>query len=121
MGSCRHGIVAVLCPGVHTIGAVPVGSAHAALESGFVSRKTNLVQECGAGLIELSVESDGRIFLRGPQAKVEPLDKQIPSIFSTRLAGASGLWPHGLACPAPRLVPMARNGRPGIATVRDIS
>lgn len=57
-----------------------IGSAHAALESGFVSRKKKLVQECGAGLIELSVESDGRIFLRGPAAKVQTLEKQIPSI-----------------------------------------
>src|SRR5262245_18101407 len=43
-----------------------IGSAHAALESGFVSKKKRLVQECGAGLIELSVEADGRIFLKGP-------------------------------------------------------
>jgi PhzF family phenazine biosynthesis protein len=57
-----------------------IGSAHAALESGFVSRKKKLVQECGAGLIELSVEADGRIFLKGPSPKVQPLDVQIPSI-----------------------------------------
>ena len=57
-----------------------IGSAHAALESGFVSRKKKLVQECGAGLIELSVEADGRIFLKGPPPKVQPLDVQIPSI-----------------------------------------
>jgi len=57
-----------------------IGSAHAALESGFVSRKTKLVQECGAGLIELSVEDDGRIFLKGPPPKIQRLDTQIPSI-----------------------------------------
>ncbi|HEV3009060.1 MAG TPA: PhzF family phenazine biosynthesis protein, partial [Burkholderiales bacterium] len=57
-----------------------IGSAHAALESAFVSKKKKLVQECGAGLIELSVEDDGRIFLRGPPAKVQRIDKQIPSI-----------------------------------------
>jgi PhzF family phenazine biosynthesis protein len=57
-----------------------IGSAHAALESGFVSRKAKLLQECGAGLIVLSVEADGRIFLQGPQAKVQPLEKLIPSI-----------------------------------------
>jgi PhzF family phenazine biosynthesis protein len=56
-----------------------IGSAHAALESGFVSRKKNLVQECGAGLIDLCVEG-GRIFLRGPPAKVQALETQIPSI-----------------------------------------
>ena len=57
-----------------------IGSAHAALESGFVSRKKKLMQECGAGLIELSVEDDGRIFLRGPPPKIEILDMLIPSI-----------------------------------------
>jgi PhzF family phenazine biosynthesis protein len=57
-----------------------IGSAHAALESGFVSRKKKLVQECGAGLIELSVEDDGRIFLRGPAAKTQSLSQVIPSI-----------------------------------------
>ena len=46
-----------------------VGSAHAALEAGFVPRKAKLVQECGAGLLELTVE-DGAIFVKGPQPKV---------------------------------------------------
>jgi len=57
-----------------------IGSAHAALESGFVPRKKTLVQECGAGLVELSVEADGRIFLRAPPARTEFLDIAIPSI-----------------------------------------
>jgi PhzF family phenazine biosynthesis protein len=57
-----------------------LGSAHAALESGFVSRKNKLIQECGAGLIELSLEHDGRIFLKGPAPKLQPLSTQIPSI-----------------------------------------
>ena len=57
-----------------------IGSAHAALEAGFISRKSRLTQECNAGLIELSVEGDGRIFLRGPQAKCQQLEKLIPSI-----------------------------------------
>jgi PhzF family phenazine biosynthesis protein len=57
-----------------------IGSAHAALESGFVPRKKKLVQECGAGLIELSVEDDGRIFLKGPPPKLQRLETQIPSI-----------------------------------------
>jgi PhzF family phenazine biosynthesis protein len=57
-----------------------IGSAYAALESGFVSKRPTLRQECGAGLIELSVEGDGRIFLRGPQAKCQQLEKLIPSI-----------------------------------------
>jgi PhzF family phenazine biosynthesis protein len=57
-----------------------IGSAHAALESGFVSRKARLVQECGAGLIELDVEADGRIFLKGPPPKLDQMETQIPSI-----------------------------------------
>src|SRR5688572_27783474 len=57
-----------------------IGSAHAALESGFVARKKQLVQECGAGLIELDVEADGRIFLKGPLPKIQRLDATIPSV-----------------------------------------
>jgi len=57
-----------------------IGSAHAALEAGFVPKKSRLKQECGAGIIELSVEDDGRIFLRGPQAKTRPVEGPIPSI-----------------------------------------
>jgi PhzF family phenazine biosynthesis protein len=57
-----------------------IGGAHAALESGFISRKSKITQECGAGIIELSVEDDGRIFLRGPAPRVQPLDPRIPSI-----------------------------------------
>src|SRR5262245_4070174 len=57
-----------------------IGSAHAALESGFVSKKKKLVQECGAGLIELAVEDDGKIFLKGPAPKLQPMEPAIPSI-----------------------------------------
>jgi PhzF family phenazine biosynthesis protein len=57
-----------------------IGSAHAALESGFVKKQPRLRQECGAGIIELKVEDDGRIFLKGPPAKVQRLEQQIPSI-----------------------------------------
>lgn len=57
-----------------------IGSAHAALESGFVSARKKLVQECGAGLIELAVEEDGRIFLTGPPSRVQRLQQTIPSV-----------------------------------------
>src|SRR5918994_6872305 len=57
-----------------------IGSAHAALESGFVSPKTRLVQECGGRLIELDVEAGGRIFFKGPPPKLEQMQAQIPSI-----------------------------------------
>ena len=52
-----------------------VGSAHAALESGFVSRKTTLTQECAAGIIPLSVEGS-KIFLRAPEARVAPFSSK---------------------------------------------
>jgi PhzF family phenazine biosynthesis protein len=57
-----------------------IGSAHAALEAGFVAKKSRLKQECGAGIIDLALEEDGRIFLKGPPAKVEKTERQIPSI-----------------------------------------
>jgi PhzF family phenazine biosynthesis protein len=49
-----------------------VGSAHAALESGFVNASNGkLRQECGAGVLELSLEKR-RIFVRAPVPKVSP-------------------------------------------------
>src|SRR5687767_15785822 len=50
-----------------------LGSAHAALESGFVPSKKNLKQECLAGIFELSLE-DGRIFVKGPPPKIAPVE-----------------------------------------------
>lgn len=47
-----------------------VGSAHAALESGYVkSSNGTLRQECGAGVLELSIE-ERRIYVRAPAPKV---------------------------------------------------
>jgi PhzF family phenazine biosynthesis protein len=46
-----------------------VGSAHAALESGFIERKGRIRQECGAGILDLTVEGD-TISVRGPKAKI---------------------------------------------------
>jgi predicted PhzF superfamily epimerase YddE/YHI9 len=54
-----------------------IGSAHAALESGFVSRKSSLKQECGAGILELTVE-DNWIYVRAPQPKLTRLEKPTP-------------------------------------------
>lgn len=55
-----------------------VGSAHAALESGFAkSVGGKMKQECGAGLLDLSIEEqDGvrRIFVRAPKPKVTPVE-----------------------------------------------
>jgi PhzF family phenazine biosynthesis protein len=50
-----------------------LGSAHAALESGF-ARSTNgkLRQECGAGILDLMIE-ERRVFVRAPQPKLSPV------------------------------------------------
>lgn len=54
-----------------------IGSAHAAIESGFVSPKNGkLRQECRAGVLDLSVEGE-RIYVKGPQPKIRPVDKPI--------------------------------------------
>lgn len=54
-----------------------IGSAHAALESGFISRKKKITQECGAGIIDLTVEEQG-IFLKAPEAKLLPIADRLP-------------------------------------------
>lgn len=58
-----------------------VGSAHAALESGFVkSANGKLKQECGAGVLDLTVEeSEGsrRIYVRAPEPKVQTVDASL--------------------------------------------
>ena len=49
-----------------------VGSAHAALESGFVkARNGKLRQECGAGVLNLALEGS-RIYVRAPVPKISP-------------------------------------------------
>jgi PhzF family phenazine biosynthesis protein len=50
-----------------------IGSLHAARESGFVSSKSRkLTQECGAGILDLSVE-DGKLFVKAPAPKITPV------------------------------------------------
>lgn len=51
-----------------------IGSAHAVLEAGIVRPKDGrLRQECGAGVLELSAEPDGRLWVRAPQSSLAPL------------------------------------------------
>ena len=55
-----------------------IGSAHAAIESRFVEVTSGKVtQECGAGIIELSVE-DGEIHLKAPQPKIADVRGKLP-------------------------------------------
>jgi PhzF family phenazine biosynthesis protein len=50
-----------------------IGSAHAVREAGLVPSDAPLVQECAAGLIPLTVGSDGAIAARVPPARLTPL------------------------------------------------
>jgi PhzF family phenazine biosynthesis protein len=56
-----------------------IGSAHAAIESGF-ARPANgkLQQECGAGIVDLTVEAGGSIFLKAPEAKIADVRGRLP-------------------------------------------
>ena len=59
-----------------------IGSAHAALESGFVPAKASLKQECGAGVLDLMVE-DEKIFVRAPQPRIADVRRKLP--FASKL------------------------------------
>ena len=76
-----------------------IGSAHAALESGFLpADAVSLTQECGAGLLPLTVEGQGaerRIFVRAPEAKVAADHAAAVETISSALGGAV------IASPAP--------------------
>jgi PhzF family phenazine biosynthesis protein len=55
-----------------------VGTAHAAIESGFSKPKDGkLTQECGAGILQLTVE-DGEIFFEAPPVKVADVRGKLP-------------------------------------------
>jgi PhzF family phenazine biosynthesis protein len=65
-----------------------IGSAHAALEAGIV-RGSKIRQECGAGVLDLSVD-DGVIFVRSPGVKITPVEGVPPSV-GIRLAPGAAL------------------------------
>ena len=65
-----------------------LGSAHAALESGFVPKKARLTQECAAGIFQLSVE-EGKIFVLGPKPAIAEID-------AARIGRALGVPAKGL-------------------------
>ena len=58
-----------------------VGSAHAALESGYATAENGkLRQECGAGVLDLSIEDAGgvrRIYVRAPAPKVQAVETSL--------------------------------------------
>lgn len=93
-----------------------IGSAHAAIEAGFVPHKKSLKQECGAGIIDLSVEEAG-IFLRGPQAKVSDVRKTLP--FATKLLriDVGPIWVVGEVADSRKLAAL----QPDMAALADFS
>ena len=55
-----------------------IGSAHAAIEAGIVSSKSSsFTQECGAGILDLSVEA-GWIYVTAPAPNVTRVEKPTP-------------------------------------------
>ena len=70
-----------------------VGSAHAVIEAGMVSvRDGRLIQECGAGLLPIRVEGSGsaqRIFVRSPQAQLEPIISNASAQLAAALAATA--------------------------------
>ena len=70
-----------------------IGSAHAALEAGWVPKKTRLTQECGAGIMQLEVR-DGRIAVRAPAAKISAVNEPIgvPVISAAERIDVGAVW-----------------------------
>jgi PhzF family phenazine biosynthesis protein len=66
-----------------------LGSAHAAIESGFVSAKSLLKQECGAGVLDLAVEGKA-LYVKAPRTRVEEM-KNVASAFGIPLAAGCRL------------------------------
>lgn len=52
-----------------------LGTAHALIESGYRPRQPGrLVQQCGAGNIDIALRDDGSMAFAAPPARIEPLD-----------------------------------------------
>jgi len=69
-----------------------VGSAHAALESGFAKAVDGkLRQECGAGVLDLTVE-DARIFVNAPQPKIRRVDAPLFGVESALRVDVGPVW-----------------------------
>ena len=71
-----------------------IGSAHAALESGFVRDKSKLTQECGVGVLELEAESE-TIFVKGPQPKIADVRKKLPFASKLLRIDVGAVWVVG--------------------------
>jgi PhzF family phenazine biosynthesis protein len=69
-----------------------LGTAHALLEAGLVPNTPGrLVQECGVGLVELSIGEDGALAFRSPEAQLRALHESMrPALASTLQSEAFG-------------------------------
>ncbi len=76
-----------------------IGTAHAAIEAGLVeSTATTIVQQCGAGLIRLTIEGEGsnrRIYVTGPK----PILKSLPPQEEQELASSLRLSSNEASSP----------------------
>ena len=79
-----------------------IGSAHAALESGFIEKKPAFTQECGAGLLELCVE-DGKVFVKGPKGKIGDVRKTLPFASKLLRVDVGAVWVVGEVSDSKRL------------------
>ncbi len=75
-----------------------IGSAHAAIEAGIVKGK-NIKQECGAGVLDLTVD-EGVIFVRAPAVKISeaaraPADVGIAWLAAPLRADVGPVWLTG--------------------------
>jgi PhzF family phenazine biosynthesis protein len=71
-----------------------IGSAHAAIESGFVKKRNLLRQECGAGVVELSVEGEA-IFVKAPEAKIAKVAQTLPFASELLRVDVGAVWVVG--------------------------
>ena len=73
-----------------------VGSAHAALESGYAKAAGGkLRQECGAGVLDLTVEEQDaarRIFVKAPQPKTRRVDAPLFGVKSALRVDVGPIW-----------------------------
>jgi PhzF family phenazine biosynthesis protein len=93
-----------------------VGSAHAALEAGFVAKKSRLTQECGAGIIQLALD-DGKIFVRGPQPRIADVRRTLPFAKKLLRIDVGAVWIVGEVADAQALAAL----KPDMAALTSFS
>lgn len=79
-----------------------IGAAHAAVESGFIEKKTAFTQECGAGILQLEL-SDGKTFVKGPKAKIGDVRKPLPFASKPLRVDVGAVWIVGEVADASKL------------------